>query len=106
MAIVADLETLRQYVGAVSTVDDERLTWCLDAATEWVSERVYADDVAHDDVQLAVLMLASRLFKRRQSPEGTAGFSGEGYVVRIMASDPDIRALMERHLDTSAAGIG
>ena len=38
-------------------------------------------------------MLASRLFRRRLSPEGVAGF-GEFGAVRVIAQDPDIEALM------------
>lgn len=105
-SIIADLPTLRSFVGASSTVDDERLQAALDASTEFVYARVYTASRTNPDVQHAIIMSASRLFKRRQSPEGTAGFGGEGIVVRILATDPDVRALLDRHLDCLAAGVG
>ena len=41
------------------------------------------------------------------SPEGTAGFGGEGLVVRILTNDPDITRLLERHHRTYGnVGIG
>ena len=104
--IVADLPTLKRYVGALSTIDDDLLTLRLAASTAWVYERTLETDWAHPDVQEAILLLATRLYKRRQSPEGVAGFGGEGIVVRILATDPDIRALIERHLDTGNVGVG
>lgn len=105
-SIIADLPTLRSFTGASSTVDDERLQAALDASAELVYERVYPCDRTHPDVQHAIVMMAARLFKRRQSPEGTAGFAGDGAVVRIVANDPDIRVLLERHLDMLHIGVG
>ena len=61
---------------------------------------------AHSDVQEAILLLASRLYKRRQLPEGVAGFGGEGVVVRILGMDPDVRQLLDRHLDLLNVGVG
>lgn len=46
-----------------------------------------------DDVAEAVLLLASRLWSRRTSPTGVAGFSEYG-VVRITAADADVTALL------------
>lgn len=105
-SIIADLETLRAFVGASSTVDDTKLQQALDASAEWIYERVMQCVWDHPGVQHAILLLASRLYKRRQSPEGTAGFGGEGVVVRILASDPDVRAEIERHLDMLCVGVG
>lgn len=104
--VVADLATLKRMLGAVSSADDANLSMALSAATEWVYERTMQCDWTHPDVQLAVLLLASRLYGRRRSPEGVAGFGGEGLVVRVLASDPDITRLMERHLELLTAGIG
>ena len=55
-------------------------------------------------MQEAIILLASRLYKRRQSPEGVAGWGDLG-VVRILASDPDINRLLEHHLDMCKAGV-
>lgn len=110
MAVLADLDGLRRYVGAATTTDDVLLSERLDSARRHIEGRIYAASVGSDDVEEAILLLASRLYKRRQSPEGTSGFGGEGVVVRILASDPDIRSLLERHADLSDAdeltGIG
>ncbi len=108
----ADLTTLRRYVGAVSTADDAELKERLGTARSHIEGRIYATSQGADGVEEAILILANRLWKRRMSPEGTAGFGGEGVVVRIMNSDPDIRALLERHVDygstdeDTAIGIG
>lgn len=101
--MIADLDTLRRYVGAATTTDDVLLTERLDVARAHVEGRIYAASHGTDDVEEAILLLASRLYKRRASPEGTAGFGGEGVVVRILATDPDIRSLLERHMDLSDA---
>jgi hypothetical protein len=104
--VVADLETLKYYVGTRTNVDDMILDDRLKAATNWVYDRVYPEHRAYNDVQEAILLVASRLYKRRQTPEGVAGFGGEGAVVRVVASDPDVASLLEFHLDYSRAGFG
>jgi hypothetical protein len=104
--IIADRETLKVMIGAKSDADDEQLDDALAAASHWVYDRVMITSMTHHDVQLAILLFASRLYKRRQSPEGVAGFGVEGVVVRVLASDPDINRLLERHVDMSIAGIG
>lgn len=104
--LVADLPTLKLYVGAKTSTDDELLSQRLDVATQWVYERTMTCRWDHADVQEAILLQASRLYKRRQSPEGVAGFGGEGMVVRILGMDPDIRQLLDRHLDLWNVGVG
>ena len=53
----------------------------------------------------AILILAGRLYARRNSPEGVSGW-GELGVIRILGTDPDITSLLEYHLDYSkVAGI-
>lgn len=105
-AVVADLATLKRYVGARTDIDDELLTERLTTSTEWVYERTMEIEWGHPDVQEAILLLASRLYKRRQSPEGVAGFNSEGIVVRITRVDPDVLLLIERHLDCANVGVG
>lgn len=45
------------------------------------------------DVVMATLLMASRLFKRKDSPEGVSGF-GEFGAVRVPTNDPDIERLL------------
>lgn len=47
-----------------------------------------------DDIVQAALIQASRLFKRKDSPEGVTG-SAEWGVVRLSRRDPDVWALIE-----------
>jgi hypothetical protein len=104
--VIADLATLKALIGAKSDADDPQLEDALAASSRWVFDRVMLASTTHPDVQLAILLLASRLYKRRQSPEGVAGFGIEGVTVRVAANDPDINRLIERHLDMCIAGIG
>ena len=104
MSIVADLDTLKMTLGVKSTNDDEVLEQSLAAATDFIAERCYVESVPTDSVQQATLLLASRLYKRRLSPEGVAGWNDVG-VVRITATDPDISRLLEHSLDMTKAGI-
>ncbi|GGN96150.1 hypothetical protein GCM10010112_87140 [Actinoplanes lobatus] len=46
------------------------------------------------DIREATKLLATRLYLRKDSPDGTAGV-GEWGPVRVAASDPDVRALLE-----------
>jgi hypothetical protein len=102
--IVADLATLKRWLGSPSDLDDELLTDSLSAATAHWYERCC--DWAHPDVQQAIVMTAAGIYSARRSPEGVAGFGGEGAVVRVVAADPRIRALVERHLDMGTVGVG
>ena len=103
--VVADLATFKRFIGSRNDQDDALLQSLLDVAVEHVYHRVMPERVAENDVQQAIILLASRLYKRRQSPEGVAGFGGEGGVVRILAGDPDVNELLERHLNYRIAGI-
>lgn len=105
MAVVADLETLKAYLGMTQTRDDAILQIDLDASTAYVQTRVMTAEWLSDDCQTAVIMMAARLYSRRRSPEGVAGFGSEGVMVRVLASDPDIVKLLEQHLDMSLAGL-
>src|SRR4051812_33465734 len=104
--MLADLDLLRARLSITSTRDDGILQASLDTAIAWVQDRVMADRWSRPDVQEAVILMASRLFKRRQSPEGVAGWDDLG-VVRIVARDPDVEALLSQHLDAAwVMGIG
>ncbi len=56
------------------------------------------DNLYPDDVALAILMTAARFAKRSTSPEGVAGLSDLGAVIRIQAKDPDVEVLLLRYL--------
>jgi len=102
----ADIDTLRARVGSTTTKDDSILQDCLDTSTSWAADRAMPDQVGSNEVQEAILLMASRLYKRRQSPEGVAGWDDLG-VVRIVANDPDIRDLMSQKINAAHVyGIG
>lgn len=74
----------------------------LAGALEFIESRINLPTGTTDDdypqlVRTAVLMTAARLAKRSSSPEGTAGFGGDGSVVRIMQVDPDVERLIMRY---------
>lgn len=46
-----------------------------------------------DEISQATLLTAARLYRRKGSPEGVAGFGDLG-VVRVMRVDPDVQALI------------
>lgn len=100
----ADLDALRASLGTVSNVSNVNLERSLTAASSWVRERVKAALFDDDETQEAIVLLASRLYKRRNSPEGVSGWGDLG-VIRILASDPDIARLLEHKLDMTIAGV-
>lgn len=98
MAVRADLDALRSMIGAKTTDNDKILSQCLEASGAWVYDRVSPSAVRRPEVVQAVLLLAARLYKRRLSPEGVAGWEDMG-AVRVVARDPDIERLIEQHID-------
>ena len=97
MSVRADLDALRAMLGTKTTGDDNVLSACLEAAQAWVHDRVRTSDTGHPEVAQAVLLLASRLYKRRLSPEGVAGW--DDMAVRVVSRDPDVERLIEQHVD-------
>jgi len=102
--MVADLDALRASLGTVSNVSNTTLTRSLTAATSWVRDRVYPQCFDDDETQEAILLMASRLYKRKNSPEGVAGWGDLG-VIRIISTDPDITRLLEHKIDMTDAGV-
>jgi len=98
------MDALRASLGTVSNISNTLLERALTAATSWVQQRVMPSVFDDDETQEAIVLLASRWYKRRQSPEGVAGF-GELGLIRILASDPDIQLLLEWKWDMSKAGV-
>jgi hypothetical protein len=100
----ATLDDLRRVLGSTTGQADLTLESKLAVAVSWVEDRVMVASVDAPEVVEAELLLASRLYKRRQSPEGVAGFGDLG-IIRILARDPDIELLLEAHVDYTKAGI-
>jgi hypothetical protein len=105
---LADLKK-RLNIPLTQTQADPQLGWLITVATAWVDERVYPDPdqipgVRHAPVVEAILILASRLYARRNTPEGVAGWPELG-VTRVVAEDPDLAVLLERHEDYTRTGF-
>jgi hypothetical protein len=105
----ADLDLLRARLHVKGDDANGTLARCLDVATAWVEDRVYVEPDSgygrrHPEVVEAILLIASRLYARRNSPEGVAGWGDLG-VIRVLARDPDVEALLERHVDYAKAGL-
>ncbi len=101
MATWPDIGETRQYVGEVNDDQMSVLDQCLTAAVAYIGYRCDENILEDDDyidivpanVRIATMMLASREFRRRLSPEGVAGFGDFG-AVRVTRIDPDIEALI------------
>lgn len=102
MATWPTLNEVRNYIGEVNEDQMPILLGCLDAAVAYIGWRcddqleqdtTYYDEIVPDNLREATKMLTSRLFRRRLSPEGVAGFGDFG-AVRVTRVDPDIEALI------------
>lgn len=102
---MASLDALKSMLQIKNTNDDAELEMSLDSASTWVCKRVIDGHELNPDVQQAILLLSARLWKRRQSPEGVAGWGDLG-VIRILRSDPDITSLLSHHLDMGGGSYG
>lgn len=100
----ADIDALRASIGTVTQQNATVLQRALDASTSWVRERVMDCHFDEPEVQEAIILMASRWYKRRQSPEGVAGWGDLG-VIRVSGTDPDIWSMLEHHLDYLKAGV-
>lgn len=85
------------YSGLNVTAEDPDLIDVCAAVDEFVrglpSVAQFVDPLNLDDwpsrYALGARMLAARLWKRRNSPEGVAAFTGEG-VIYVRRTDPDV----------------
>ena len=101
MATWPEVTEVLEGIGTVNPVDQAEVQRCLDAAIAYLTYRCdIVDDtedppapIVPDDVRRACVMLTARLFSRRNSPEGAAGFGDFG-VVRVTRIDPDIEAML------------
>jgi len=100
---VSDVQNLLRVESGV-TGDDTLVAQELAAAIAWTTSRVEAHwvDVTDpsylaDDLFAVALHEAARLYRRRDSIDGTVGWGDMG-VVRIGPKDPDIESLLGRFL--------
>jgi hypothetical protein len=105
MATWPDISELERYVGEVNVEQLDVLEDCLNAAIAYIgwrcddqleSDTVDYDEIVPDNLREATKILTSRLFRRRLSPEGVAGFGDFG-AVRVTRVDPDIEMLITPH---------
>lgn len=97
-AVRADMDSLRVMLDIKGDTNEGVLSMCLQAAARWIYDRVTPASVRQPEVAQAVLLLASRLYKRRLSPEGVAGWDDMG-VIRVLSRDPDVERLIEQYVD-------
>lgn len=79
------------------TAKTAELTLCLEAAIDDLTERCNLPAAWNRKVKLACLMQAARYWKRKDSPEGVAGFGDLG-PIRVMSFDPDVERMVGRYL--------
>lgn len=96
--------TVDEFTGRQTGVDATRAALARTAAARWV-ERARPDlvdaftastvveNLVDDDIVLGSAMLAARLYSRKGSPDGLAGYSEFG-AARISRTDPDIERLL------------
>ncbi len=85
----------------ISEESQEVYDECIAVAIDDIESRVNLPDGTTDEdypqkLRTAILMDAARIAKRSTSPEGVAGMSDLGAVVRILGTDPDIERLIAR----------
>lgn len=81
----------------LSAQDDASLNDAVNVALSAIERRVTIPDEYPDEVRLAVIITAARLYKRRMTPEGVAGFGDLG-VVRVSAIDMDVEQMIDPFL--------
>jgi hypothetical protein len=101
---LADVKALLRL--GTDTTDDELVTTNLAAAIAWVSNRVDPVYVPGsptfggtlpDPLFTAAAQEAARLYRRRDSVDGTIGWGDMG-VVRVGPKDPDIETMLASYL--------
>jgi hypothetical protein len=100
MAAGTTVDQVKAYMGLSpdDVLDDESLTMATDAANDMVAA-LRSDLAGQTDWPVrcvnAATMWAARLYRRRGSIEGLAGYSDMGGAVPITRLDPDIAAELE-----------
>jgi hypothetical protein len=107
------VDDLRLWIGGEFPADPVasttfRLERAHAAAVEAIESRCLAEfvddtDDAYTDhpepVVTAILIQGHRLFTRASSPQGVAGFDATGNIFRVVALDPDVKAMLGDYLD-------
>jgi hypothetical protein len=101
MATWPDISEALAALGTINPGDQLEVERCLEAAIAYLTYRctiaLDTEDppapIVPADIRRACVMLTGRLFSRRNSPEGAAGFGDFG-VVRVTRIDPDIEAML------------
>lgn len=91
--------------GALSIADDDHdddlfVDLIVDAVNELVrglptAERSQGKAEWVNRTQTGATMLATRLVRRRNSPDGIAGFNAAGGIAYVQRTDPDVAMLLE-----------
>lgn len=108
MATWPDLDEMLAWTGEIAAADEPVLQQCLDASVEYLTFRctIEIDEsevpVVTENVRLACKLLASREFRRRQSPEGVAGFGDLG-PIRVQGTDRDVEMLITPQVEFGIA---
>lgn len=99
-----NVDDVKGYLRVEDTSDDALIGTMLAAAIQWVSNRVGAAWVTPgpqflpDSLYTCALQEAGRLYRRRDSVDGTVGWGDMG-VIRVGPKDPDIETLMAPYLN-------
>lgn len=98
MAEHTDSDRVRLWLNLNATDDPDLVAAVVEAANSvtarYVGE-VSAETIpSESDASLAATMLAARLYRRRNSPEGVQGVTPDGLAIGIVRSDPDIARLL------------
>lgn len=98
--LTATTGDVRDWGGkTIAGVSDRELQRVLTAAIRGVQLRVEDWRTWTDEdittMNQAVIMQTARLWSRKSSPNGVAGFGGDGAVVRFSRFDPDIDSMLQ-----------
>lgn len=83
-----ELRLAEAYAAAVEAVEGA-------VATRWTD----GTETYPAGIRQAIFLVTSRLMARPASPQGVAGFDALGNVYRVLASDPDVKAVVGPYLD-------
>ena len=103
-----DETTVKTWAGINDTDDDGILDEIAAAVDVFIRGLRVADETARGKgewpapIRLGAKMLAARLYRRRNSPDGVAAFTGEG-AVYVQRNDPDIAVMLRLGAHASPA---
>lgn len=91
------VDDVKLWLRISDTTDDELISECVEATNVWVARRpvvVELDDPAAwpADVSLGAIMLAARLYRRRNTPSGIETYADAA--VYVPRRDGDVDALL------------